>query len=54
MQREFKISEPLLQSVVDYLAQRPYAEVYKVIPALQALPLVAQEAKPAGSVSTSD
>lgn len=42
MQREFKISEKLLQSVVDYLAQRPYREVYQAIPELQNLPVVDQ------------
>lgn len=29
------ITLPLLDAVVQYLAQRPYAEVFKLLPALQ-------------------
>jgi hypothetical protein len=35
---EFVIGEELLQAVVNILAVRPYAEVYRVLPNLQGLP----------------
>lgn len=30
----------LLQATINYLATRPYAEVYQMLPALQALPKI--------------
>lgn len=32
------IQEQLLESVINYLATRPYQEVYKVMPTLMSLP----------------
>lgn len=34
---EYKINEELLNATIQYLGTRPYAEVYKLITALQGL-----------------
>lgn len=49
MSREFQISEPVLQSLIDYLAKRPYAEVYQMIPVLQKLPVAELQDEPDAS-----
>lgn len=45
--KQLVISLTTAEAVVNYLAQRPYVEVFQLIAAMQQLqPLPAQEAKP--------
>jgi hypothetical protein len=36
--KSFLLSEALAQAILDYLASRPYREVFKLVGALQSLP----------------
>lgn len=36
----YVVNESLAQSILDYLATRPYCEVYKLVQALQASPQI--------------
>ena len=43
---EFIISQKLAQEVIDYLASKPYAEVYRLIGALQTMKPVKEQETP--------
>jgi len=42
----YVISQELAQALLNYLAARPYAEVFELVAAVQALPEVEAEAPP--------
>jgi len=35
----YRVEKDLMQIIVDYLARRPYAEVFQIMGAIQALPI---------------
>jgi hypothetical protein len=43
--RTFEISEQLIQSIGNYLASRPYGEVYKIVQAVTSLKEIKQPEK---------
>ena len=51
-EREFVISENVAQAILEYLASRPYREVFELIAALQSIkPLYVQDDPAANVVS---